>query len=235
MKKTLCEMSLLLIFLFSVSGCQKTNNATPPPTPAPTAPTPPIIAIADYSTVISEKTWWGQLTNPGTQPQFYSVHFNADLSLVWSQASGDYIGNWKLDSNHLVLNFPSISVTVNADVAKDSTLTHITCSNSSTINSGKMLGLTSKPLIGTTWNGPYYDSNKLLHALTFIFSDAVNVDVLMDGVSEVYQYIVTTSGVVFRTNPRSSYFHVFFGLNNKDGVWVGTDVNPENTWTVFKQ
>jgi hypothetical protein len=228
--KRLFFIPLILIFLFFISGCSKTNNATPS---APTS-TPPAPAPTDYNTVIREKTWWGNLTNPGEKSQFYSVHFNADQSLVWNQASGEYFGSWSLDGNHLVLNFPSISVVVKADIAKDSTLTNITCSNTSTINSGKMLGLTSKPLVGTTWIGTYLEG-KTSRVFRLFFKDAVNVEIMLDGVPEIYQYVVTTSGVVFRTNVKPGYAHLFFGLNNKDGQWVGTDLTPDNTWTVTKQ
>jgi hypothetical protein len=230
MKKTLCNIALGINFLLLLYGCSKTNDISPAPAPSPAAP-----VVTDYNPFISEKTWWGNLTNPGEQLQLYSVHFNADLSLVWSQASGDYFGNWKLDGNHLVLNFPSIAVTVKADIAKDSTLTNITCSNTSTINSGKILSVSGQPVAGTTWKGNYLDANRLPHAITIVFIDAVNVNIILDGASVVYQYNVTESGVVFRTNVNPGSSHVYFGLNRQDGQWVGTDMNPENVWNVSKQ
>jgi hypothetical protein len=232
--KRLFFLSPILLFLFFITGCSKSNGTTPPPAPAPApaAPAPPAPAPTDYSTFIKEKTWWGNLTNPGEKSQFYSVHFNADLSLVWNQASGEYFGSWALDGNHLVVIFTTIAVTVRADIAKDSTLTNITCSNTSTINSGKMLGLTSKPLIGTTWSGTYSDG-KTLRPFALYFDDAVDVNVILNNIPNTYHYVVTTSGVVFRTTniPGS---HALFGLNNKDGQWVGTDLTPDNTWTVIK-
>ncbi len=83
----------------------------------------------DYAASVRDKTWWGTLTNAGEGgPQYYSVHFNADNTLQWSQLAGDYDGQWILEKNNLTLTFTGLDVIVTAEISDDDTWTNITTS-----------------------------------------------------------------------------------------------------------
>ena len=68
---------LLATFLSSgiLFGCKKDKTVK---TPEP----------KDYSLSVENKTWWGELAYTGKPIEYYSVHFNADKTLLWSQFAG---------------------------------------------------------------------------------------------------------------------------------------------------
>ncbi len=78
-----------VVLILSFTGCKK--NSTPSP--------------KDYSASIKDKNWWGVVTYTGETSQYYSVHFNADNTLVWSQLSGDDPGQWTLQGKTLTIHF----------------------------------------------------------------------------------------------------------------------------------
>ena len=85
-------MVLVILLVTNILlSCKKSNDSIPTP------------SIKDYSVSIKDKTWWGTFTINGQKAQYYSVQFNADNSLVWSQLSGDYPGKWTLDGKKLVI------------------------------------------------------------------------------------------------------------------------------------
>src|SRR5687767_10207657 len=73
--------------------------------------------VKDYTAIIKNKTWWGQLTNPGETAQYYSVYFKSDGNLVWSQRDADYAGKWVVDGKQVTMDFPAISVQIKADIS----------------------------------------------------------------------------------------------------------------------
>ena len=80
----------ILAFLFSAGilvGCKKENGP----------------AAKDYAASIKEKTWWGVVTYTGKEAEYYSVHFNSDNTLMWSQFAGDYSGHWATSGNALTI------------------------------------------------------------------------------------------------------------------------------------
>lgn len=58
----------------------------------------------DYTASVAEKTWWGVFTYIGKDAEYYSVHFNADKTLSWSQFSGDYTGRWAVNGKELTMS-----------------------------------------------------------------------------------------------------------------------------------
>jgi hypothetical protein len=83
---------LLAALLLSgiLSGCKKDK-------------TDKIPGSKDYSLSIADKTWWGELAYTGKAIEYYSVHFNADKTLLRSEFAGDYAGHWAISGNKLIM------------------------------------------------------------------------------------------------------------------------------------
>src|SRR5689334_23368726 len=108
----------------------------------------------DYAASIKDKTWWGTFTYTGETAQYYSVHFSADNTLVWSQLSGDYPGEWTVKGKSLTLHFTGSSAEIKADISDDDKLIAIMDTTPSyEINNGQLLQSSNVPLENTVWNG----------------------------------------------------------------------------------
>src|SRR4051812_24254876 len=70
----------------------------------------------DLTASFAEKTWSGAMTYTGQDAEYYSVHFNNDNTLLWSEFSGDYTGIWKLTDRQLRMIFDVSHVEVDANV-----------------------------------------------------------------------------------------------------------------------
>lgn len=77
MKKYSSMFVAILLVAGIFSSCKK-ENAAP--------------KSKDYAASINDKSWWGVFTYTGETSQYYTVHFNSDNTLIWSQLSGDYAG-----------------------------------------------------------------------------------------------------------------------------------------------
>jgi hypothetical protein len=132
---------IILVSLFSISvitSCKKDSK--------------------DYSASVKDKTWWGTMSYAGSKMAYYTIHFNASGSLVWSEQLGDYQGNWVLDGKHLTISLTSIVREIKADLSKDDKLVNIVMvsGNNYTVVSGDLI---PNPLLSsldnTVWNGSY--------------------------------------------------------------------------------
>jgi len=212
---------ILLGVLCIASGCKKSNSN----------------GSNDSGAAISEKTWWGELTNQDEKSQYYSVHFNSDGSFVWNQALGEYFGDWSLSGNHLTLSFRDLSVVVEADITGGNKWVNIKTNNTSTVDNGQLFtSPNQKALDGTVWKGTYKDLHDVSYTLEIDFQDAVNMQVTIgNSAAASYTYFRSTSGVIIRTPQASMDSHVYFGLIMSDTQMQGTDINPDNRWQVTKQ
>jgi len=114
----------------------------------------------NYAASIKDKIWWGTLTNAGEGgPQYFSVHFNADNSLQWSQLAGDYEGQWVVDQNKITLTFTGLDVIVTAEISDDNTWTNITTNTPNKVNSGELAENLIMNLDNTFWNGAQWPIN----------------------------------------------------------------------------
>src|SRR6266511_5776183 len=94
----------------------------------------------DYAASIKDRTWWGIFTNTGKTPEYYSIHFNTDSSLLWSDLSGDYAGKWKIADRQLTMTFTAINDEIKADITDDDKLENITDNTSFyDVNSGALI------------------------------------------------------------------------------------------------
>jgi hypothetical protein len=107
----------------------------------------------DFTAVIKNKTWWGQLTTSGETAQYYSVYFNGDGSLLWSQRAGGYTGKWTINDNQLTMDFLTPAVQKKANISDDNTLKNIVTNNSTVVNSGEMIANPTTLLDNTVWKG----------------------------------------------------------------------------------
>lgn len=190
-------------------------------------------ASKGYAASIKDKTWWGTLTYTGEAAQYYSVHFNGDNTLVWSQLSGDYPGEWNLKGKSLTLHFTGSSVEIKTDISDDNTLETITDTTPSyEINNGHLLVSENIPLENTVWSGfRVYGSTKPLK-LTFISDSKVEikVDNSLYGGYSYWDF----------TRPASGGFIRITGLTHicvftSDTELKGSELTVDKVWQATKQ
>jgi hypothetical protein len=140
MKRYKAITAIALLAMISLFSCKKDNTPALP---------------KDYSNSIKDKTWWGTLTNAGETAQYYSVHFNADNTLLWSQFSDDYPGKWSVDKNKLTLTFLSPDVIVTGEISDDNKLVNITTNTANKVNTGELVENPRISLESTIWKGDF--------------------------------------------------------------------------------
>jgi hypothetical protein len=144
MKKNSLAIAFASLIVVIVAGCKKADTAAP----------------KDYTQSIKDKTWWGQFTYTGKPVEYYSVHFNPDGSLLWSQLSDNYKGHWVLKDRQLTMSFDGNSEEIKADISDEDKLTNITDNTSaSEINSGQIISNPNIVLENTVWKGTVRQSS----------------------------------------------------------------------------
>jgi hypothetical protein len=181
-----------------------------------------------YYPFIKYKTWWGMLTYTGKTPEYYSVHFNADNSLVWSQLSGDYPGQWSLNDKQLTMTFPGIGSTIKAEISVDGNnarLLNFTDNNTSfTINSGELVPNPTIPLGYTVWSmtlggSPGYEMIFMPDSKVIIKQGSV--------VSGTYNYKRLPLGAGILVDFGGT---LFFGVVTTEGEMKGSSGTSEVPW-----
>ncbi|GAC1448488.1 MAG: hypothetical protein NVSMB7_09970 [Chitinophagaceae bacterium] len=186
----------------------------------------------DYTASIKEKTWSGMLTYTSQTTEYYSVHFNTDNSLIWSQLSGDYIGHWAINGKQLTLTFTNSNAQIKADISDADTLMNIVANVSLyIINSGKLLANPTVSLDNTVWKGLTV-TGAASSFLQMSFMPGSKVEVKVSTVPETNTYTRSASGAVIRTVFKSA---IFFGIITSNNEIHGSINNPKNTWYVIKQ
>jgi hypothetical protein len=139
MKKYSSIVKVALISIALLVSCKKNINTAP----------------KDYAASVREKTWSGEITYNGDSVQYYTVRFNADNSLLWSQLSGDYPGNWGLNDKQLTMTFAGSSAVIRGEITDDGKLSNISVSNTNAykVNSAVLVLNPNIPLEGTVWKG----------------------------------------------------------------------------------
>ena len=195
-----------------ISGCKKSNDVVP----------------KDYSTSIKDKTWWGELAYTGKTPEYYSVHFNADNTLTWSQFAGDYTGHWVLDKKQLTITFDASSTKIQADISDDNNLVNISDNAaSSEIKSGEMMATAIVTLDNSSWNGYTQAPTKVLE-LNFKPGLQTTIN-LENSTIKTYTYTQSPSNSVIRVGT------MFFGIVISGSKMKGSINNSVSTWQATKQ
>lgn len=207
-------LSILLLNLFT--ACKKDNSDAP----------------KDYSASLKDKTWAGMFTYTGKTSEYYSVHFNADKSLTWTELSGDYSGKWEVTGKQLVLTFTSGSQ-IKADITDDNRFINFTNSNTAySINNGKLVTKPDLILDNSIWKGTITSGISYPLELDFIAGSKVII-YFKNVVQGTYNYkrngsggaiIVTTGGL----GP-------FFGVVTGDNEMLGSSVLAATPWQATKQ
>ncbi len=214
MKKYLIVI-LFLIASIAFLSCKKESTTAP----------------KDYSSSISNKNWWGTFNNAGESTQYYSVHFNEDNSLLWSQTSGDYAGTWSLNGNKLTVNFTAPTVTLTAEISDDNKLTNIITNTPNKVNSGTLIENPNVFLENSVWNvlrTHVPTDATILFKFTFI----PNNKVLLSGpVNGPYSYTLSSFGGSIRINTITPYFGVITSSTEMKGNFA--DANYR--WQATKQ
>jgi hypothetical protein len=211
MKKHLALIIVTLILAPIINSCKKDS------------------APKDYTTSIKDKTWWGTLTYAGKATEYYSVYFNTDNSLIWSQLSGDYPGQWSLSGKELTMSFPILGSEIKADVSNDNKLMNFIDNNSAVvINSGELLPNPAIPLDNTTWKGTI-SIGGAPYALQISFLTGLKIEVKIGNVTYPNPYKRIAAGGAFTNNKG------FFGVITAATEMKGSDTNPERSWTANKQ
>jgi len=220
MKKSVTTMMfMLLIIIFS---CKKSN--TGPAVPAP----------KDYATSIKDKTWGGMLTYTGQKGEYYSVHFNADNTLTWSQIAGDYPGQWAINANHLTITFPALGLLITGDVSDDNKLLNIADNTSSSeINSGELVENPKLPLDNTVWKGSYFNGSSQQSLELDFLPGSVLVGKFGALPAEVVTYTRSSSGAVIQFGVGGSY--PFFAIINSDSEINGSTTSSAYPLQAIKQ
>jgi len=215
MKKYISIIPITLIILSILISCKKSETPK------------------DYTASIKDKTWWGQFTYNGETAEYYSVHFNADNTLIWSQLAGDYPGLWIINDKQLKMIFPALGSEIKGDISDNDTLMNISDNNASvTINSGKLIANPNILLDNTVWKGYAKITTSKVMELTFIPGSQVRINIEN---SPIYSYVYTRSlsGSVFRTVPIGG--EVFFGVITSGSEMKGSVGYSSKPWATTKQ
>lgn len=220
MKKYLSIMLVTLLLTVILCSCKKSISPSP----------------KDYAASIKDKTWSGAFTYTGEKTEYYSVHFNADNTLLWSQLSGDYAGKWAVNDKALTMTFDGNTAQIKADISEDDKLMNIVVSNTGAyiINSGGLIANPNIALDNTVWQGLYNGSP---NSLQLSFMPGSKVELRRSNiVDKTYTYQRSASGAVIRfkqglANP----IYPFFCVINSGMEIKGNDTNSFNPFQLAKQ
>ena len=211
MKKYISIISVTLMVMSITFGCKKDNEPK------------------DYGAFIKDKSWWGTFSNAGENNQYYSVHFNADNSLLWSQLSGDYAGKWTLEGNKLTLNFTALAVKITAEISDDNMLLNISTNSPNKVYTGKLNENTNNLLDNTVWK----EAINKPSAIQLSFFSSLKVEAKMGSITYVkIPYTRSSSGFI-RFTPAFNF--KFFGVFTSDNELNGSYNDAEHPWQAIKQ
>jgi hypothetical protein len=215
MKKKLNLILVTLLLTGILISCKKSCDTTPLP--------------KDYTASIKDKSWWGEFTYAGETAEYYSVHFNADNTLTWSQFSGDYTGHWILTGKQLTITFDGNSEEIKANVSDDDKLVNITDNTTaSEINNGQLSVNSTIPLDNTVWNGTIRFTS--IKALQLNFKPGLQVVINQENMPvNTYTYTKNSSNSVIRVGGS------FFGIITSDDKMKGSNGGALFIWQAIKQ
>ena len=217
MKKHLYAVLVALLSMGIAFSCKK--SSTP--------------VAKNYTASVKDKTWWGMLAYTGKPREYYSVHFNTDNSLTWSQLSGDTPGQWVLDDKSLTITFTGNSVQIKAGISDDDKLVNITDNTgSSEINSGQLVEKPNQPLDNTVWKGSYFNGGSQ-QPLQLAFSPLAVITANFGALpTQVQTYTRSASGAVIRFG---SAMYPFFAVVTSGNELKGGTTSTDYPLQAFKQ
>lgn len=221
MKKNIELFIVLIAVALPFCSCKKETAAAP-------------VQQKNYTAVISDKTWWGTLTNAGETAQYFSVHFNADNTLSWSQLSDDYAGRWTVDNKKLTLTFTNPAVVITGEITDDNKLTNITSSTANKVNTAELLAEPNMPLEGSVWLGTRIAQvGKPTDVMQLTFLPGDKVEIKINNVfyaAPSHFYSRPASGGCFRIK-----YLKYFGVILSPGEMKGCELTYDRPWQARKQ
>ena len=232
MKKYISIILITVILMSFMTGCKKSNSVAP----------------KDYTPSIKDKTWWGMFTYTGKDAEYYSVHFNADNTLLWSQFSGDFTGQWTINGKALTMTFDVSKAEIKAGISDDDKLLDIKDNTgNSEINAGQLIADPNITLDNTQWDGkPILASNLYDYLISFMPVFKVDIQETYFYPPSLYKsylypnntYKRSASGAVIRASYNTGGAgagSLFFAIIISGNEMRGSIKNPNNIWKATKQ
>ena len=215
MEKSIRTIVGILMIMGIISGCKKST------------------ATKDYVLSVKERTWWGLITHTGQSSEYYSVHFNADNSFVWSEMSGDIQGNWSLAGKQVTITFSGSGAQIKANISDNDTLLNIfDNSDLYSIKSGYLIETPIVFLDNTIWKGSITSAGNPPLQLQINYLPNFTVTSSL-GSNAPFSYSRSESDAVVRFYLDATY--KFFGVIVSTTEMKGTEVAPDYHWQVTKQ
>jgi|WetSurMetagenome_2_1015567.scaffolds.fasta_scaffold95850_2 hypothetical protein len=215
MKKYTFLISILFLATMLIVNCSKNDSAA-----------------KDYSASIKDKTWWGSLAYTGKDAEYYSVHFNADNSLLWSQLSGDYSGHWAVTDKTITMTFDINSAQIKADITDNDRLSNITDNTEFyEIITGAIIANPGIILDNTEWIGVLYNkTSSTSQTLQFSFMQDLKVEIKVGIYSRgIFSYKRSASGAVIKDGKG------MFCIVTSGNEMKGSDASPTHPFQATKQ
>ena len=215
MKKYTRIITFAILLLTLIAACKKSNSDAP----------------KDYTASIKDKTWWGEFYYTGKSAEYYSIHFNSDGTLTWSEYSGDYAGTWQINSSLLTIVFDASGNQFQAKISDYNNMEQIVnpTGNGYTIIKGQMVTGGAKLLENTTWKGSA-GSGVTTIDMQMTFMANVKVELTFGSIlPKKYSYDFAADRGVIRINKG------FFGIITSSTEMKGSVDNVANLWEVVKQ
>jgi hypothetical protein len=223
MKKLTDQVIITMVLIMLLFSCKKENS------PAPEAP-------KDHSTAFKNTNWAGEITYTNDSVQYYSIRFKEDKTLIWSQFSGDYPGNWGVTGKQLTMTFTASNAIIRADIGDDDRFSNIAVSNTMAyiVNSGWQVKDTIAALEGTKWLGSCYVSTALF-PFAVAFLPGSKLELTINGyVKPLTNYSISSSGAFIRYNSGSGAIKNFGVLVSPTEI-KGSIGGTSNPWRISKQ
>lgn len=215
MKKIITNIMLVLMASLILFSCKKDSSK-------------------NYADSIAAKTWWGKFAYTGKSSQYYSIAFSASGTFTWSERSGDYLGHWAVEGNHLTITFDASGRKIKSDISEDGKLLNIENNPAYgyTITSGELISNpNTSPLDNTLWKGTYTLENAQTVIVNLRFLPGSKFQFESAG-STPYPFVYT----------RSASSVIIRGGNNFFGIVIsGTEMKGSdsaillNIWEVKKE
>ena len=223
MKQTISLLQIVrslffaLLFIQTISSCKKDSHPTP----------------KDYSTSIKTKTWWGQITYSGQTAEYYSVHFNADNTLLWSQLSGDYTGKWSIADKTISLSFDASPAVIKASITEDDKFFNISDNTGYyEINSGQIVSNPDMVLDNTIWKGSAIIILPIAYQLNFLTGNKLDTK---KGTTTTGPYTYTRSASGGAIRIKVSGTEQSFGVITSSTEMKGSYNDASAPWSLTKQ
>jgi hypothetical protein len=148
--------------------------------------------------------------------------------------SGNLLGNWVIDGNHLNMSFAGSTAVIKADISDDDKLNNISDNTASfEVNNGALIPNPTQVLDNTRWKGSIYKNggtlNQQLH-----FLPGLKLEITIDNTKfGPYAYTRSASGAVIRAPLGATY--PFFGVITSAIGMKGSDSYTDYPWQAIKE